>query len=127
MGLGGIVIVAGHGGVPGVTGDRAFSWTQRGHLDISPRLALAGLVLESLACDPGARVASAVLPCLGESRGEQLGLQQERFRLDSETPCLMSGFHSNGKGCWWQILVLRSEDLDGRECQRVTFRGASVP
>lgn len=78
--------VAGPGGGPSVTGDHALSWTQRGHLDISPQLALAGLVLQSLACDPGARVASAVLPCPGERRSEELGLQQERFRLDSETP-----------------------------------------
>lgn len=36
-------------------------------------------VLEALTWDPEARVASAVLPCLWESRGEELGLQQERF------------------------------------------------
>lgn len=119
--------VAGHRGVPSVTADHAFSWTQRGHLDISPRLALAGLVLESLACDPGSRVASAILPCLGERGGEELGLQQERFRLDSETPFLMSGFHIKGKGCGWQILVLKSKDRDGREWHRVTLKEAEVP
>lgn len=62
--------------------------TRRAPAD-QPQAGQAGLVLESWACDPGARVALAVLPCLWESRGEELGLQQERFRLDSRTVFLM--------------------------------------
>ena len=40
-------------------------WAQRGWMQRGCRLGRAGLVLESLAYDRGARVASAVLPGLG--------------------------------------------------------------
>lgn len=71
-GLLGAVTVVGQG----ATEDRAFGWAPPGQrpLEISHRLAKAGLVLESLAQDSGVREASAVLPCLWESRDEELEL-----------------------------------------------------
>lgn len=84
-----------------------------------------GLIPQSVACDRGARVASAFLPCLGDSRGEQLGWQQERFRLDSETSFLTVRVSRQGE----RLLVADSGLEVWRPgwkgvAERVTFREA---